>query len=358
MSKEVKSPQNNPEEIDLVQLFKFIGRGFKMLLGFFSLLFNKAFLAFIWFVFFIQKNILVLVVSVFVGLFSGYLIEKILDPVYQSTMLLKQNYNTGKSLYNSLEYYNGLLKEMDYESLSEELALDTSYVTSIRSFEIKEFVSDNQKYLEFNNYLTGLDSVLASQIDFDLYLESTDPSIYTTQLLTISATTNDNFKLVFEAISEKMNSIPFFLREQEKDLRELGNRRLAIIEAIKESDSLQKTYKKVLENTSETESGFQTSITFEGSEDKNKTREFELYKSDIKLREELVSIERFKENKQFIVETLSSTPSKGFINNSVEIMDVKLSFKLFCAIFCVSITFFILMGLTFLKFLKKYTDEI
>ncbi len=88
MSKEVKSPQNNPEEIDLVQLFKYIGRGFKMLLGFFSLLFNKAFLAFIWFVFFIQKNILVLVVSVFVGLFSGYLIEKILDPVYQSTMLL------------------------------------------------------------------------------------------------------------------------------------------------------------------------------------------------------------------------------------------------------------------------------
>ena len=148
------------------------------------------------------------------------------------------------------------------------------------------------------------------------------------------------------------------MREQEKDLRELENRRLAIIEAIKESDSLQITYKKVLENTLETESGSQTSITFEGSEDKNKTREYELYQSNMKLRSELVSIERAKENKQFIVEMLTSTPSKGFINNYLEIMDVRLSFKLFCALFCVSITFFILMSLTFFKFLKKYKDEI
>ena len=46
-----------------------------------------------------------------------------------------------------------------------------------------------------------------------------------------------------------MNTIPFFQREQERDIRELGNTALALNAAIRESDSLQKTYKKVLENT-------------------------------------------------------------------------------------------------------------
>ena len=36
-------------------------------------------------------------------------------------MIIKQNYNTGKSLYNSLEYFNGLLAEGDFDALSKEL---------------------------------------------------------------------------------------------------------------------------------------------------------------------------------------------------------------------------------------------
>ena len=155
-----------------------------------------------------------------------------------------------------------------------------------------------------------------------------------------------------------MNSIPFFKRVQERDIRELENTALALNAAIRESDSLQETYKKVLENTLDLENGPQTSITFEGTDDNNRTREYELYNSDIGLRKELVSIERAKENKEYIVETLSNTPSKGFIDNTVEIMNITLQFKLFSTSIFTVIAFLILIALDFLRFLEKYKNKI
>ena len=358
MSKEVKSPQNNSEEVDLVQLLKLIGSGFKSIAIFIGHILNKFFFVFVWIVFFTKKNILILIISAFVGLLFGYSVEYKMGPLYKSSMIIKQNYNTGKSLYNSLEYFNGLLVEGDFDALSKELLIDTSYISSIKDFKMEPFITENQRYVEYNNYLKGLDSVLASEYDYDTYLEEIDESIYTTQLLTISATTNDNFNLVFEAISSKMNSIPFFKRVQERDIRELENTALALNAAIRESDSLQETYKKVLENTLDLENGSQTSITFEGTDDNNRTREYELYKSDIGLRKELVSIERAKENKEYIVETLSNTPSKGFIDNTVEIMNITLQFKLFSTSIFTVIAFLILIALDFLRFLEKYKNKI
>ena len=358
MSKEVKSPQNNSEEVDLVQLLKLIGSGFKSIAIFIGHILNKFFFVFVWIVFFTKKNILILIISAFVGLLFGYIVEYKMGPLYKSSMIIKQNYNTGKSLYNSLEYFNGLLAEGDFDALSKELLIDTSYISSIKDFKMESFITENQRYVEYNNYLKGLDSALASEYDYDTYLEEIDESIYKTQLLTIRATSNDNFNLVFKAISSKMNTIPFFQREQERDIRELENTALALNAAIRESDSLQKTYKKVLENTLDLENGSQTSITFEGTDDNNRTREYELYKSNIGLRKELVSIERAKENKEYVVETLSNTPSKGFIDNTVEVMNITLQFKLFSTFIFTVIAFLTLIALDFLSFLEKYKNKI
>jgi hypothetical protein len=358
MSKEVKSPQNNSEEVDLVQLLKLIGSGFKSIAIFIGHILNKFFFVFVWIVFFTKKNILILIISAFVGLLFGYIVEYKMGPLYKSSMIIKQNYNTGKSLYNSLEYFNGLLAEGDFDALSKELLIDTSYISSIKDFKMESFITENQRYVEYNNYLKGLDSVLASEYDYHTYLEEIDESIYPTQLLTIRATSNDNFNLVFKAISSKMNTIPFFQREQERDIRELENTALALNAAIRESDSLQKTYKKVLENTLDLENGSQTSITFEGTDDNNRTREYELYKSNIGLRKELVSIERAKENKEYVVETLSNTPSKGFIDNTVEVMNITLQFKLFSTFIFTVIAFLTLIVLDFLSFLEKYKNKI
>ena len=83
-----------------------------------------------------------------------------------------------------------------------------------------------------------------------------------------------------------------------------------------------------------------------------------LYKSNIGLRKELVlAIERAKENKEYVVETLSNTPSKGFIDNSIEFFGASLRPVLFFPFFFAVILFVILCFINSLKFLEKYNTS-
>ena len=362
MSKEVKSPQNNSEEIDLGKLFNLFARLFERIFNLISKTISTVFLAFVWSIFFVKRQKIKLILALLAGLAFGYFEENKLNPDYKSTMLIQQNYNTGKSLYNSVDYYNGILSQLDFETLSQELDIDSANVSSIVSFEIEPFVSENQRLVEFKNYTRQLDStMIAELLSFDSYLDNVDESIYKIQKITISSKTDNNFKPVFNAIAKKMNEIPFFKREQDKDIRQLGNREIAVNKAIQKSDSLQKIYKKVLENSLETiepTTRSQTSVTtILGADDTNKTREFDLYKSDVELRRELVTIAREKENKKFIVEVLSITPSKGFVDNSIEFFGASLRPVLFFPFFFAVILFVILCFINSLKFLEKYNTS-
>ena len=141
-------------------------------------------------------------------------------------------------------------------------------------------------------------------------------------------------------------------------MMELENRKLAIQEALAESDTLQIVYKKVLELNPETQNGSQTSITIEGNDEKNTTKEFDLYKSDIELRRELVTIERETQNKEFIVEILSNTPSRGFIDSSIKVLNKAFSPTIFFATLFFFILFSILLLLRFIKFLEKFKSKV
>ena len=360
MSKEIKTPQNNSEEVDLGQLFKLIGNMFDRFFRFLGKLINKLFLAFIWCVFFVKKHLIKLVIASVLGFAFGLFKEKTSDPVFKASIIIKQNYQTGENLYNTINYYNGLLKQLDYTALAQQLSVDTTRVNSITSFGAEAFIGENDKLIVFNNYTKKLDSNLVAALDFNYndYLENVKEGIYPIQKLTISSKSNDNFINVFEGIINNLNENTYFKREQEKDLVQLENRKLAILNSLAQSDSLQKTYKKVLENVLETNKGSQTSITIEGSDENNNTREFELFKNDIDLRRELVTIQREKDNKEFIVEKLSSTPEKGLINNTIEKFNMSFSLMQFFAILFTLITFIILLMFRFLKYLEKFKKEV
>lgn len=360
MSEEIKTPQNNSEEVDLGQLFKLIGNMFDRFFRFVGQLFNKVFLAFIWCVFFVKKHFIKLVITAVLGFAFGFFKEKTSDSVFKASVIIKQNYQTGENLYNTINYYNVLLSQLDYKALAEKLSVDTTRINSITSFGVEALISENERLVVYNNYTKKLDSNLVSSLDFDYkdYLANVKEGIYQFQKLTISSKSNDNFVNVFEGIINNLNSNTYFKREQEKDLVQLENRKLAVLNSLAQSDSLQKTYKKVLENTIETATGAQTSITIDGGDEKNQTREFELYINDIELRKELVTIDREKENKQFIVEILSNTPNRGFIDTSVKVLDKSFSSKLFYAVFFTFILFLILLMIRFLKYLEKFKQDV
>jgi hypothetical protein len=357
MSKEINTPQNNSEEVDLGQLFKLIGNMFDRFFMFLGNIFNKLFLAFVWCVFFVKKHIIILLVAGVLGFAYGFVKENKSKPIYKSSVIIRQNYSTGENLYNSISYYNGLLDQGDYAILAQELSIDTVFVSSIVSFGVEALITENQRLVHYNDYISKLDSTLASTIIYKDYIDNVKEYIYETQKLTIYSKSQDKFNIVFESVVGSLNSNVYFKREQTKDLKQLENRKLAIEDALAESDTLQIVYKKVLETTIGAQQGSQTSITIEGNDDKNKTKEFDLYKSDIELRRELVNIERELQNKEFIVEILSNTPNKGFVDSSIEILDISFNPKEVFSAFFVFVVFTILLMLRFIKFLEKFKSK-
>lgn len=357
MSKDLPQPQQS-EEVDLGQLFKLIGNAFDRLFRFIGHIFNKLFLAFVWLIFFIKKHFIKFVIAGVVGIALGILLEKTSEPVYKSYITVKQNYKTGENLYNSIAYYNDLVMQEDVNALEKILSVEPGVASSILDFEIKSIITENQKIKEFDSYLKTLDTTLAKTIEYKTYLQNSEDYNHRYQQITIKSKERHNFNNIFDKVVHNANTSDYFLREQEKDLNDLNNRELALKVALAKSDSLQTTYKRVLEKVLDGKSSTATSITIEGANEKDKTKEYDLYLNDIQLRRELVEIEREKEDKKEIVEIVSSTQDSGTVDDKKEIFGFAVSPKIFYATILMFLTFIVLLGLQAIKFLERYKSKI
>jgi len=354
------STTNTPqlsEEVDLGQLFKMIGNAFQRLFQFIGSIFNKLFLAFVWLVFFIKKRAVVLLIAAVAGLALGLILDKTSPPTYKSSIIVKQNYATGEKLYGSIDYYNSLLKDGDYEVLGRVLGLEKKVSEEILGIEIEPIITDNDRVVMFDKYISGLDSLVASKVEYDEFVKNIKENKHQLQQISIKSKTRANFKNVFDNVIGYINTNIFFVNEQAKDLAELNQQKAALEQSLAQSDSLQRTYKRVLEQQMESKSTSETSITFEGNNDKNKTREFDLYINDIELRREIVQIERKLKDKQNIVEIISGKQDSGFVDDIKELLGLTLNTKSYYLVLFTILAFVILFGLEFLKFLEKYKPE-
>lgn len=356
MSKETQKPEPS-EEIDLGQLFKLIGDAFDRLFNFIGSLFNKLFLAFVWGVFFIKRHFVILVAAALIGFVYGFVKEKYSKPVYSTNAVIKQNYNTGESIYTSLNYYNDLIADSDTISLSQSLNITPNEASQLVSFSMESVLNENSKLKVFDRFKKEVDSSISEEVDFDRFLENSSDYDYEYQRLTLKSTNKSLPRKILPNVISNITSIEFFKNEQMKDLTELDSRELMLREALKESDSLQKIYQAVLQKE-EVSSDSQTSFTINNAQETSTTKEFELFRNDIDLRRELVAIKREKEDKQKIVEIISSRQDEGIIDNSIAVFDVNVDYKYFYALAAFLLASFILAFLTFLKFLEKYKDKV
>lgn len=350
--------QPNSEEVDLGQLFRLIGNGFNRFFRFIGKILFGLFLAFVWLVFFLKKHIIKIAIAAILGFCVGYLKEKVGTPIYQSSVVVKQNYDTGKNLYALIDYFNKLIKDRDTLAVRNELNVSGKLASSLVMIEIKPTVLETQLIKNYDNYIKELDSVLASTIDYKTYSKSVNSWEFREHQLIINSKEKVNLNPVFEEIVDKINNSEYFKRENEKDINQLNNRENALKEVLIKSDSLINIYKRVLEMPLDQASGSQTSITIEGSDQIDKTKEFELYKSELEIRRELVQIERDREDKEQILEIISNKQENSVIDAKIHLLDMAFNKKLFYMMAFTFLTIAILLFLNFIKFLEKFKDKI
>ena len=351
---------NNSEEVDLGQLFKLIGNVFDRFFNFIGRIFNNLFLAFIWVILFTKKRIIILALVTAFGLILGALSQKTAIPKYESSVTVVQNYPTGENLYSSVGYYNDLLRQQDYETLGAVLDLDFEKTKSILNFNVEPVVSENNKLVAFDKYIKQLDSLAASKIEYEDFLVNNEDYTHKYQQIRIESSERNSFKSVFENIVKSINSNPFFVNEQRKDIVELTQIKTSLEKALDESKTLQETYKKVLEQgiDSDQAKSSEIGITFEGSSEVEKTKEFDLYLSDLELRTQLVQIERDLLDKQYIVEMISNKQDSGSASTTKTLLEIEMSPTIYYGILSFLAVFGILLGIEFLRFTEKYKTKV
>ena len=352
-------PESQPsEEVDLGQLFKLIGNGFRNFFNFIGSILNKLFLAFVWMVFFFKKHFFKIALAGILGFVYGFIKQKTGDPIYKSDIIIKQNYKTGENLFNTLTYYNELIKNGDSIALSENLKIHPNEANMIVGLELESVLNENNKLKLFDNYTKELDSTLASTFEFETFLKNSNEYDYQIQKITLKSLSKKTYINVFTHIIDNIESTEFIQNEQKKDLAELERRESAIKQSLLASDSLQKVYQNVLEKSAEKVTGGETSITFEGADDKSVTKEFELYNSDLVLRRELVTIQRKKEDIQNIIEIVSNEQINGTLDNSQVVFGLNFNKNLFYGLLLALLVFGLLLTLEFLKYLDRYKNKI
>ncbi|PQV49641.1 hypothetical protein CLV33_103279 [Jejuia pallidilutea] len=358
MSKDLPQQPQESEEVDLGQLFKMIGNMFDRVFSFIGSVLNKLFLSFVWIVFFIKKHIIKIIIAGIIGYFYGFFKQNKGEPLYRSTTVIKQNYDTGENLYRAIDYYNELIAEGDSVTLGKVLSIDSSKAASLIQLEVESVITENDKLKSFDSYTKELDSVVASTVTFENFIKNSKEYHYPVQRIIMKANEKDIFGTVVSKIVDKIVSTDYFRTEQKKDLDELDRLEKSILTSLEASQDLQTVYKKVLQTTTEKTSGSQTSIRIDNTEDKSVTKEFELYNKDIELRRELVTIQRRKEDKQFIIEIVSSQENQGTIDNSRELLGKPVNVKTYFAIILMLLASIILLTLHSIKFLEQYKRQI
>jgi len=342
------------EEVDLGQLFKMIGSAFTRLYKFIGSIFNNVLLALIWLVLFVKKRIIILSVAGLVGLVLGVALDMSMPPTYKSTLSIKQNYETGENLYESINYYNGLLKDKDYRILGGLLGLTELATEEIVGFDIEPIITDNEYLVMFNSYIGELDSLAASKIEYKEYVKNIREYKHRYQQISIKSKTRADFKGVFTNIINNIETNSFFVNEQAKDILELQQTQQAIEISLAQSDSLQETYKRVLENSKDSQSNAEIGITFEGANESEKTKEFELYINDIELRERIVKIQRELKDKENIIDMISSKQDNGFEDDTKEFLGLDIPFRIFYLVLALTVVFVVMLGKELLTFFENY----
>jgi hypothetical protein len=246
---------------------------------------------------------------------------------------------------------------MDYKTLGNLLGVNELVSKEIMGFSIDPIITENDLIVLYDSYVSSLDSLTASMVDYDDYTKNLKLYKHTYQQLSIKSKTRTNFKNVFTSILYNMETNPFFVNEQTKDLSQLEEAKLVLIKSLSESEALQKTYKGVLEQEFASTTTSEIGITFEGNNDQKKTREFELFKSDIDLRQEIVTIDRAIKDKEHIIDLISNKNDNGFIDNTKKLFGSDVPVKYYYLILIFPLTLIVLFGIEFLSFVKRMRSQ-
>jgi len=344
-----QQPQN--EEVDLGQLFNAIGKLFEKLFAFIGKILKSTFSIIIYALKPFVNNFKLIAIVLMAATLIGFIVDKVNKPIYHSDMLVRPYFDSKYQLANNVDYFNALISSDNVSELSRIFEIDTIDAKELISFEIEIGPeTQNDLLIEYDNYISSIDSLLADDVTFDDYVLNRD--ILAGTIFSIKAKSHkmDIFK------SLEKGFVNTFENEYSKKLKRVRDSSLLIKKEshrreLQTIDSLQKTYLEIMkyESKNANQSITGPSGLFPLMQERTKTREYDLFKEESTIREKLrvLDVTLIEESDFYAI--LSRFEDVGAQEN---ILFEKLSVILPLLALTLLISVFILFNI--FKFIKNY----
>ncbi|GAA4279525.1 hypothetical protein [Aquimarina mytili] len=305
--------ENNPDEIDLGQLFKLIGDAFNKLFVRIGIIFKNIFHFFILCLNFLRLHVVKFTIAILIGCSIGGYLDYISQPIFRSSMIIEPNFNSAQQLYNNIEFYNQLAQQNDYVTLAEALNINEKEAFNIKRISIESFSDQTQRIKQFSSFISELDSISQKQVDYNDFLQNFNNINARFHKIKIEATSPEIAKKCQKAIVTSIENNEYFTLQKKINDRNIALKDSIILMQQTEIKELQQFYKelKILEAQKPQGS---TSINLAESQH-NKMSEIELLEQARTLKDEKIELNNEKANTKQTINIISEFPNKGVLTN-------------------------------------------
>ena len=362
MSDNLPKP-NSPEDLDLGQLFNQIerifsniGKFFSKILFFILLLFRKLAI-FLMFCFNIVRKHFIKIVGSAALVYIGLLfLDKALPAVYQSNIIISQNFETGELIYNNISRLNSIAKSQDSVALGNRLSLSSSEAINIVGFEIYDNANENIILEKYYDYMQVVDSTLS--ISFQDFKENYDLENYKIQTISVFSLSPD----IFNGLSDKLLTVfeknDYFVQVREKQMSLIEDNIAAYEKMLEESEELQDNYIDILkkyygQSDSSDPQNTTLNLNLANSKDRVNTKEFEIFREQKEIRLMIAELNNELKDKDKILNLLSDFSPAVKVDS--EISDNKRNYALI--VFLAMLLLYMLKEINVLDLISKYGSK-
>lgn len=289
------TPPSKPgdEDVDLDQLFYKTGgivHSFFTGLGRFL---SGIGIALLQIIFFFQRNLLWIAVGLAAGLCYGFILSARTGAKFSSSMVVRANFNSSRSLYGAIDQLNALVNNSQKDELSRLLHITPAEAETLLNFEAtpvkSEMVTSEMYKNQFlkleRNTKVRMDTFWIKTIDYKTFKSSLSDLDYPVQEITVFS----NSPLIFSKLQKgiiDLTSSNELLQEMKSSGEKTNAEAIDLIAASLQSlDTLRAAYNKRLSNQS-LESGGNNLTMTEGPALAN-APELDLYDKMLELKDEL-----------------------------------------------------------------------
>ncbi|WP_204344483.1 hypothetical protein [Psychroserpens algicola] len=345
-------PNNNPnEEVDLGVLFNAIGRFFDKIFGFISCIFKGIFSYIIYLLKAVIDNFKLIAIVLLGSLLIGFGIEKMKEPLYYSEMLIKPYFESKYQLVSNIDYYNSLLESENLGELSTIFEISEDEARTLKGFEIEIGPeTENDLVVQYDSYIKSIDSVRAQDVSFEDFVDNRD--LYSSDLFSVKveASKRDVFKKLSNGFDTEFSKNKYSQKRMRIRDSTLVVKKETYLRNLRKIDSLQALYIKILNK--ESEKGAVT-IGMEGfmplTQERIPTREFDLFQSELRLRDSIRVLDQLKIEESVYYDVLSDFSEIGLRSN-----DLSKRYSLILPALALVFMMLIFIAINAIRFVKNY----